>query len=256
MDCVVELAGVTAGYNNKVAIEDINLCIKERSFTGIIGPNGSGKTTLLRVITGSLPPFTGTVKVFGHPPIRVRNRIGYVPQFFNDDPYIPFSAIEVVLFGLYPNIGMVKRPGHKDIERAKQALDTVGLLDKEGEPFGHLSGGQKRRVMIARALAGDPNILLLDEPSSGLDVKSIRIILDLLHRLNTERNITIILVTHNINQITSYLDYVVYMRKRIYVAGNPKEVLSKEVLSELYGAPVDVFERNGNICVLVEDSHA
>ncbi|MCD6400163.1 ATP-binding cassette domain-containing protein, partial [candidate division WOR-3 bacterium] len=167
MDSLIEIKDVTAGYGRKVAIENITLSIKKEEFVGIIGPNGSGKTTLLKVIMGTLKPFKGSVSVLGTSPEKILKKIGFVPQFFNDDPFQPFITLEVVLFGLYPVLGPFKRVRKKETEMCMEALRQVGMEEMAREPFGHLSGGQMRRVMIARAIVSKPEILILDEPTSG-----------------------------------------------------------------------------------------
>lgn len=256
MDSIIEIKDVTAGYGKKVAIENISLSIKKEEFVGIIGPNGSGKTTLLKVIMGTLKPFKGSVSVLGTSPEKVLKKMGFVPQFFNDDPFQPFITLEVVLFGLYPVLGPFKRVRKKEVKMCMEALRQVGMEEMAQEPFGHLSGGQMRRVMIARAIVGKPEILILDEPTSGLDVESQRRVISLLAELQDRLHLTVLLVTHNINQVVQYISTVVYIKRKLYAVGKPEKVMSKEVLSSLYGANVDIFKRKGQICVMIEDTHA
>ncbi len=256
MDALIKLKDVSVYYNKTLAaLSDVSISIKEEEFVAIIGPNGSGKSTLLNVIMGNVFPQQGTVSVFGNSPAGFRNKIGYLPQKETFDPYMPFVVKEIVMMGRYPYIGLFKKPHKKDFEIAKDALKSVDMEGKSDEPIGHLSGGERQRAFIARALVGNPEILLLDEPTTGLDVKSQRSLISLIAKIHREKRLTILMVTHNINFLSRYLDRVIYLKNKVYFDGTPNDILNSDKLSELYGAPVDVFEKNGQICVMVEDSH-
>jgi len=207
MDSLIEIKDVTAGYGRKVAIENITLSIKKEEFVGIIGPNGSGKTTLLKVIMGTLKPFKGSVSVLGTSPEKILKKIGFVPQFFNDDPFQPFITLEVVLFGLYPVLGPFKRVRKKETEMCMEALRQVGMEEMAREPFGHLSGGQMRRVMIARAIVSKPEILILDEP-------------------------------HNIQGWELFVNRL-RRTKKVIVTGSNSKMLSGELATHLTGRHID-----------------
>jgi len=228
----IKLNDVSTVYEGekRPAIRDITLSIEEGEIVYIVGPNAAGKTTLLETINGLLPVFKGDVLVLGLDVRkygrRVRCQIGYVPQDFMVDPSEPYRALDVVLMGRYGKIGVLGRLSREDKERAIEAMRLLGIEDLANRPVGKLSGGQQQKVMIARALAKDPRILLLDEPFSNLDPESRGKLSKLLIRLNEERNITIITVTHDIQQIASSHNRTIIMDSgRIVADGDLNDVL-------------------------------
>lgn len=246
MGWVISLENVSVRDRNNPIIEDITLKIKRKEWVGIIGPNGAGKTTLLKVIAGRVKLHEGSVKVKGS--------IGYVPQLKKIDEFIPLRVYDVVMMGRYRKIGLLKRPGKDDKDKVIDVLRKMEMEDYAMKPLGLLSGGERQKVFIARALVSEPDILLLDEPTTGLDVNAQREITALIKKIH-EEGVTVVMVTHDLNPVSPYLTRVVYMKKKIFACGEPSKVLSSDVLSKLYNAPVDVFERNGHICVIVEDAH-
>jgi len=246
----------TFRYQHGPALEDITLEIADGEFIGIIGPNGSGKTTLLRAILGLMSPANGSLRIFDCACQELRcyhrARIGYLPQKGFVDPYFPITVHEAVLMGRAGAIGLWRRPGKADREIVRHALEDVGMTDVEDRPLGSLSGGQQQRVFIARALAQHPQILLLDEPTTGIDTPTQHNILELIHRLHHELHLTVILVSHDINLIAPLADRIALLKTRLYAAGAAKEVLTKDILGQVYG-PETLTTDSGH--VIVADHH-
>ncbi|RJS85486.1 ABC transporter ATP-binding protein [Candidatus Bathyarchaeota archaeon] len=222
------------------AIRDINLKVEAGEFISVIGPNGSGKTTLLETINGLLRVAKGVVQVFGYDMTRnprgIRKEIGYVPQDFISDPSAPFLARDVVLMGRYGKLGPFRSPGKRDIEAAEEAMRLLGIERFADRPIGRLSGGEQQKVMIARAIAQEPKLLLLDEPFSNLDLESKRDISVKLQRLHEEKRLTTIMVTHDLLNIPEICDRVVVLnRGRIVAVGEPAVVVPRiERINGLY----------------------
>jgi ABC-type Mn2+/Zn2+ transport system ATPase subunit len=208
MHGLVDLHDVSFGYDGSAVVEKVSLTIARGEFLALLGPNGAGKTTLLRGMLGLIPVLRGRIDYgfdrFARPP-------GYVPQRETLDPIFPLSAFEVVLMGTYAKLRPLWPVGRQQRRLARQCLDQVGLSDHADRPFWALSGGQKQRVLMARALAVDPEIMLLDEPTAGVDHEAEAVITALLARLNRERNMTIVLVSHHLGQIESVVQSVVWV---------------------------------------------
>jgi ABC-type Mn2+/Zn2+ transport system ATPase subunit len=250
---------VTVAYQQTVAVEDVSFELQAGEFMGVVGPNGSGKTTLLRCILGLERPVSGVVAVlgFGAPDLaHVRRRIGYVPQRRSIDPGFPVSVRDAALMGLYGSLGVLRRPSAEDRRRVDTVLDAVGLLAMADHVAGHLSGGQQQRLLIARALAQDPRLLLLDEPTSAVDVATRGAIVDLVRRLHAERGLTTVYVTHDVNEILPCMDRVLYINRTVRAFGRCAEVMNRETLAALYGGRVAIVEADGRQYVVVGDSHA
>lgn len=246
----------TIAYPHRTALEEISLEVLEGEFVGVIGPNGSGKTTLLKAVLGLVLPTSGTVQIFdcSCEELRCHHRakIGYLPQKELIDPDFPLTVFEAVLMGRYSAIGLLRRPRSSDHHIVREALGDVGLLEYAHTPLGHLSGGQQQRVFIARALAQQPKVLLLDEPTTGVDATTQKSILDLIWRLRNNLHLTILLVTHDINMISPIADRLALLSTRLIAVGPPQAVLTKEILAQVYGKEVVVVDRN---YVIVEDYH-
>ena len=231
-DAIIKLEDVSTVYEgeSRPAIKDVNLALKRNELVYIVGPNASGKTTLLETINGLLPPFRGKVSVFGLDiqscGRRVRCKIGYVPQDFMVKPGEPYTALDVVLMGLYGQIGFLHHPEEKDKKRALEAMELVGVEELVGRPMGKLSGGQQQKVMLARAIAKNPEILLLDEPFSNLDPDSRGQIPSLITRLHEEQDLTTLIVTHDIHHMIDKCNRVVVVTDgRIMFDGTPENAL-------------------------------
>src|SRR3990172_5099426 len=176
----VWLSAVTAGYGDRPAIEDVTLALEAGSLVAVVGPNGAGKSTLLKVMAGLLQPWSGRVEVLGGAPGREARRVAYVPQAETVDWAFPVTVGDVVMMGRYPLLGPLRRPGSLDRRHVDEALEKVGMTDHRRTQIGRLSGGQRRRVFLARALAADPALYLLDEPVTGIDATTQEDLMDIL----------------------------------------------------------------------------
>jgi len=238
MKLAVELINITAGYNTgHPIITDVNLKVDEREFLGIIGPNGGGKTTLLKVILGLLEPSKGNVLIGGKPVNSTDYKIGYVPQYSNFDKTYPISVKNVVAMGLRSKRLFSQKQNNSDQQIVENSLEKVNLQNKINAQIGHLSGGEQQRVLIARALATDPKILILDEPTASIDTQTGLSIYELLAELNIEK--TIILVSHDVGAISRSVKKIACMNKNL-VYHNTKEV-TKEMLEQTYQCPIDLI---------------
>ena len=226
------------------AIRDVNLTLGEKELVYVVGPNASGKTTLLETINGLLPAFKGRVLVFGLD-LRVRGKdvrreIGYVPQDFMAEPGEPYTALDVVLMGRYGKIGVLHRPEKRDLQKTTEAMRLMGVDELANNPMGKLSGGQQQKVMIARALAKEPKILLLDEPFSNLDPDSRVKIPEIISRVHEEREMTTIIVTHDIHQMLKQCRRAVVMNNGRIVADETPEKALALLERPLMSHPVEV----------------
>jgi zinc transport system ATP-binding protein len=238
----VELEDVDFAYGPVLALERINLTVEPGDFLGIIGPNGSGKTTLLRIMLGLLPPSRGTVRLFGHPPESFRQwgRVGYVPQRATLDPSLPVTVHEVVATGLLPSLGVFGRLGALERKRIAEVLGQVGMEAHAGARIGALSAGQQQRVLIARALVSKPELLILDEPTGGVDPEAQTSFYALLQHLNRERDVTLVLVSHDIGVVAREVTKLACLNRRLVFHGRPVDFLSDAALTALYGPAVRV----------------
>ncbi len=246
-------------YANRVALDNITLDILEGEFVGIIGPNGSGKTTFLKGILGLIYPTRGTLQIFdcACEALRCyhRARIGYVPQKERTDPNYPITAWEVTMMGRYGVLGLCHRPAKADREIVGEALNAVGMLDLRDIPFGELSSGQQQRVLISRALAQRPEILLLDEPTTGIDAAAQHMLIDLIANLRQSYRLTILFVTHDINIISPLANTLILLNTHLLGMGPPSAVLREEVLAQVYGKDVLLAERGKQPYVIINDTH-
>ena len=229
---IIRLEDVSTVYEGekRPAIRDINLTLEEGELAYVVGPNAAGKTTLLETINGLLPVFKGRVLVLNMDVQKhgkeVRCQIGYVPQDFMVNPGEPYTALDVVLMGRYGKVGIIRRSSREDRERAIEAMKLLDVEELANRPIGKLSGGQQQKVMIARALAKEPRILLLDEPFSNLDPESRDKVSALIDQIRKEHNVTTIIVTHDIHQISISCRRIIVMNGgRIIADGEPSKAL-------------------------------
>jgi zinc transport system ATP-binding protein len=246
---VIRFVDVDVSYSGGIeALSHVSLDLYEGDFLGVIGPNGAGKTTLLNVLLGLTPPSRGSVSLFGGPvsPTRLR-RVGYVPQkVATAEANSPFTVYETVLMGRAPRTGLLHWLGHKDHNRVEEVLKLLGIHDLMSRKIGELSGGQYQRVLIAKALAGEPDLLVLDEPTSGVDSPSRIEIYRILSELSRERGITMMLSTHDIGVVKSLTNRAAFLHGSLLFQG-PTSELSDQILSKMYDYPIEVTE-DGRVC--------
>ena len=258
MENILQIKDLRVVLNGNLVLDEISLKMEETAFLALIGPNGGGKTTLLKVILGLIQPHSGEIKVFGLKPSQVNKKIagiiGYVSQTPLFDPAFPVSALDVVLMGNYRKIGLGRRASKTDRQRAIESLRLVGMDSLANRPIGQMSGGQQQRVFIARSLITQPRLLLLDEPTTGVDALSQDQFYRLLKELQLKLSLSVILVSHDIGLVPKYCDQVACLNRRLFLHGKPTEVLHSEALREAYGCEVD-FLFHGKIPHRVVDKH-
>ncbi len=249
---LIKLHNIFYKYEQTQALIDINLVIEEGDFLAIIGPNGSGKSTLLKIMLGLLKPTGGEVFLFGKPAHKFKERewIGYVSQKSNSfNTGFPATVSEVVRSGIVKQTGLFKRFPKNIKLQVRQALKAVGMEDFADKNIGELSGGQQQRVFIARAMISNPKILILDEPTVGIDSKNVRSFYNMLVHLNREHNITVILVTHDVDAVSTSISHVACLNQRMHFHGFKKdmELMSEEQLEAWYGHSVRKVEHQGEV---------
>jgi ABC-type Mn2+/Zn2+ transport system ATPase subunit len=237
---LIQLKNACLGYGKKVILKDISLAIRDGDFFGVVGPNGSGKTTLLRAILGTIRPLSGQVERRGSD-----FRAGYVPQRGNVDDLLPFTSGEVVMMGRQRDIGLFRSPREPDHRIVSACLRSVGIEGLYDVPFKKLSGGQKQRVLIARALASRPTVLILDEPTNGMDLPSRWATLSLIRRLHDEERLTIIIVTHHLDDVAHLVTSIALLDQRGCEVGEVETVLTEKNLSAVYQMPIRVRNLEG-----------
>jgi zinc transport system ATP-binding protein len=239
----VEIRDLSFSSNGHVILEGIGLDVEEGEFVGLIGPNGGGKTTLLQVIVGALKGWTGSVRVFGRDPRSLgpdRHLIAYVPQGRTGAADFPATALDVVLMGRVPVRGLMRRLSREDALAAREALDAVGMSTHAEAPIGDLSGGERQRVMIARALAARPRLLILDEPTTGVDPAAEEGFFELLASLKEELALTIIMASHDLTTVSEHCSTVACINRTMHCHSAPTE-LDHEQLSKLFGAHLEIL---------------
>ena len=230
---LLTLERVSVRYGNSTVVEDVNVAVPPRAIVGIIGPNGAGKTSLLKAML-ELVPHSGRVLVNGKPVQRRSGSIAYVPQISTVNWRFPATVLDVVLLGRVGRVGWLRRFGKHDRELAHAALAQVGMADFAGRSIAALSGGQQQRVFLARALAQEPDVLLLDEPVSGVDVPTQEQILGLFHDLAAQGR-TLLVTTHHLQHLREHFTHLLCLNKALIAFGPPAEVLTAEVVSRTFG---------------------
>lgn len=242
---IVRFNHVSYAYETKHALQDINLDIPTGAFLGLVGPNGGGKTTLIKLLLGLLKPQQGSIELFGKniENFKKWNKIGFVSQKANSfNRGFPATVREVVSTGLTANVGYFRFFTKQHKQKVEHAVDLVGMKEYLDTNIGSLSGGQQQRIFIARSLVSDPSLLILDEPTVGIDTENVKKFYDLLHRLNEENNISLLLVSHDIGTMTKHANGIACLNKQLHFHGNTEAFahLSDNQLSNFYGHPLQV----------------
>jgi ABC-type Mn2+/Zn2+ transport system ATPase subunit len=249
----VVVDGVTAGYGRRVALTDISLTVRPGSLLAVIGPNGAGKSTLLKLIAGLIKPTTGRLTVLGGPPGSAARSIAYLPQAEAVDWEFPVTVSEVVMMGRYARLGFGRQPGASDRAKVAAALEMVGMADAADRQIGALSGGQRRRVFLARAIAAEPELYLLDEPVTGVDVTTQEELMDVLEA-EARAGKTVIATTHDLICAAQRFHQAALINGRLVAEGPADLVLDQDLLAETYGGHVLVLPGDGGRLVL-DDAH-
>jgi ABC-type Mn2+/Zn2+ transport system ATPase subunit len=247
----VRVSGVSAGYDHQAALEGVDLELAAGSLVAVFGANGGGKTTLLKLIAGLLRPWTGTVLVLGQPAGEAAKRVAYVPQAEQVDWSFPVSVWDVAMMGRYARLGAWRRPGSEDAAAVSGALARVGMLERRGSQIGALSGGQRRRAFLARAIAAEPDLYLLDEPVTGVDVTTQEDLMTLLQE-ETTRGRTVIATTHDLAAAAEHFSTVVAINRRVIAVGPSDLILDPDLLSRTYGGHMLML---GDRAVIMDDAH-
>lgn len=250
---LVEINHLSCGYEKQSVLQEVNLEIMRGDFVGLLGPSGSGKTTLLRAMLGAVDVYEGEVLVDGVRASEGRPRIGYVPQLETIDWNFPVTVREVVMMGRTMENRFFPWFRREEKELADSMMQQLGILHLAGRHIRELSGGQQQRAFLARALVSSPSLLLLDEPTSGVDVKTRDDVMHLLHDLNHE-GVTIVITTHEINAVAVHLPRLVCLSGRVLAEGTPYEVITTDVLRQTYGAEMPVIHYEG-MPIVAESPH-
>ena len=229
----IEIRNLSVTYRTEPALWNIDLDFPEGKMIAIVGPNGAGKSTLIKAVMGLVPITAGKISVYDKPYAKQRSKVAYVPQRGSVDWDFPTDALDVVEMGLYGRLGWLRRPNSKTREKARECLAKVGLEKYADRQIGQLSGGQQQRVFVARALAQDPQIYLMDEPLNGVDAITEETILSILENLRREGK-TIVMVHHDLQTVDKYFDWVVMLNRTLVTKGPIKDVFTRENLDIAY----------------------
>jgi ABC-type Mn2+/Zn2+ transport system ATPase subunit len=249
----VAVEAVTAGYDHRPALTDVSLSVRQGSLLAVIGPNGAGKSTLLKLIAGILKPWTGRLTVLGGPPGSSAGRIAYLPQAEAVDWEFPVTVAEVVMMGRYGKLGFLREPRRHDREVVEAALEKVGMQGATERQIGALSGGQRRRVFLARAIAAEPDLYLLDEPVTGVDATTQEDLMDVLEE-EARSGKTVIATTHDLICAAQRFHQAAFINGRLVAQGPANLVLDQQLLAETYGGHVLVLPGDGGR-VVIDDAH-
>jgi manganese/zinc/iron transport system ATP- binding protein len=241
---ILDIHDVTVAYHRRPVLWDIDWTLDEPGLVGIVGPNGAGKSTLIKAVLGLVPLVSGSVTVFGQPVEKQRKRIGYVPQRESVDWDFPVSVLDVVLMGTYGRLGWFRRPGRDERELAHACLEKVGMANLAGQQIGQLSGGQQQRTFLARALAQEADLYLMDEPMAGVDAATESAIFALLRDLR-DRGKTVLVVHHDLRTVSRYFDQVLLLNMRLVASGPTATTFTPENLRKTYGGRLTALEAAG-----------
>lgn len=242
MSPAIQLVDVTTSYENNFVFTDLSLQICSGQFVGIVGPTGCGKTTLLKTILGIQPVFSGKVLLNGQSVDRINSkRIGYIPQLESIDWSFPVTVEEVIMMGFYAGKRLLPWKSKEERERIHELAAKLGIYNCLQQHIAHTSGGQRQRAFLARALINNPQFLVLDEPTSGVDIKTQHEVLHLLGDINNQ-GMTIILTTHDLNAVASHLPWVVCFNHGIVAEGHPSDIFTSEILTQTYGSDIIIVK--------------
>ena len=247
---IIELDHVTLGLGARNVLADVSFAVRSGEFIGVLGPNGAGKTTLMRAILGLIEPRAGALRVLGRAPRRGDADIGYLPQVRTVLPDLRVRGIDFIASSVRGERWGVPSLSRLDRKTIAETLAAVGAQDLAQRPLAEMSGGERQRLLLAQALLGNPRLLLLDEPLISLDQRYQEAVVDLVRGFARERNITVLFSAHELNQLIGALDRVLYLGNGHAALGTVAEVVTKPVLSKLYGTPIDVVRADGHIFVL------
>jgi len=256
----VEVENLSFSYGGDRVLEDVTFSLERGRFMAVMGPNGCGKSTLTKILIGILPGASGKVRVFGkdpaESPTEVQRMVGYMPQREHISKNMPITVRDVVLMGRLARKGIISTASRRDMKAAKKALEVVGAGSLWKKRFTELSGGQQQKVILARALAVEADMLILDEPFAAMDVRSQQRVLEIISQMR-DSGTTVIMVLHDVNQALHHLDRVLLLNRRAIGFGDPRDVLNRENLIEAYGAVIRIIVCEEGYChPLVGDTHA
>ena len=250
---LMKLDNISFTYETSPVLENLSMSIEEQDFVGLIGPNGSGKSTLLKIMGGILKSDTGSIRFKESPVSKINKKlfaqsVSWIPQ---DHPMVfPFKVSEIVLMGRHPYLSPLSFESKEDFEISQRAMETTMTAQFSDRYFNEISGGEKQRVMIASALAQNPEMMLLDEPTAALDLKYQVQILSILKNLNADHKMTLILAMHDLNLASRFCNRLILLNEgQIVRDGPPQQVLKKDILEQVYGVEVDLDSKDGNIRV-------
>ncbi|WP_376792975.1 metal ABC transporter ATP-binding protein [Thermoflexus sp.] len=245
---ILEVSRVSMHYDGVVALEDVSFTVETGERIAIVGPNGAGKSTLLKIIAGVLPPTAGSVRIYGRGPLG-HLCIAYIPQRNQVEWNFPLTVADVVMMGRVGKLGLLRQPSPRDWEVVRRALAQTGIADLADRPIRALSGGQQQRMFIARALAQEAELLLMDEPFTGLDLPAQEGILELLEGLRRQ-GVTVLVTTHDLDQAAAHFDRVLLLNRRPIAFGAPEEVFTPEALRAAYGGHLRLVQIRGELVVV------
>ncbi|MFN9992263.1 MAG: metal ABC transporter ATP-binding protein [Phycisphaerales bacterium] len=238
----LELHDVTVAYGKRPVLWDIDVCVPKGALVAVVGPNGAGKSTMLKAALGLIPMTSGRAYIFGKDSESARSLVGYVPQRESVDWDFPIDARGVVLMGRYGRAGWLKRPTQADHIAANDALAKVGMTEYAGRQISELSGGQQQRIFLARALAQDAPLYMMDEPFAGVDIATERAIVDVLRELRAQGR-TVIAVHHDLQTVPEYFDHVIMLNMRLVASGPVSEVFTRENLLQTFGGRLTILDQ-------------